>query len=398
MVDASASHLSALDKTGAEAEVAGRPFSFATNVVDVATYTAACEDAVFAPAQSPAWITAWLRNIRPDALLATVTEAGRPVLSIALQIENSGPFKLARLVGGGHANGNFPPAAQSLGRDRHHSAVSALAERIAKSRPDIDLLALERLVPEWRGLANPLKVLPHTISPNVALAVDLAGGFDAVLTRAHGSKKKKKHRYQLRKLEAAGTVRRLTARSPQETRTMLDAFFEMKSGRLKRLGVANVFGDAEVRAFFHDLFAGAAMDAEPAFLLDALEVGGKVRAITGSSRSGDRLICDFAAIADDDLTSASPGDYLFFENINAACHDGFAVYDFGVGDEPYKRSWCNIETEHFDVWLPLTTRGKLLAAALSAKARLKAQVKRSPLAWRAWKALRSRVRQSNSAN
>ena len=396
MVDASASHLSALDKTEAEAEVAGRPFSFATTIVDMATYASACEYAVFAPAQSPAWIAAWLRNVRPDALLATVTEAGRPILSIALQIEKSGPFTVARLVGGGHANGNFPSAARSLQRDRHQSAVAALTEKIASARPDIDLLALERLVPEWQGLANPLKVLPNTVSPNVALAANLAGGFEAVLTRAHGSKKRKKHRYRLRRFETAGNVRRLTARSPQETLAMLDAFFEMKSGRLKKLGVANVFGDAEVQAFFHDLFAEAAMDAEPAFLLNALEVGGRLRAITGSSRAADRLICDFAAIADDELTSASPGDHLFFENIDAACRDGLAVYDFGVGDEPYKRSWCNVETEHFDVWLPLTTRGRLLAAVLSAKARLKVMVKRSPLAWRVWKALRSRVRQSDS--
>jgi CelD/BcsL family acetyltransferase involved in cellulose biosynthesis len=116
-----------------------------------------------------------------------------------------------------------------------------------------------------------------------------------------------------------------------------------------------------------------------------LEVGGELRAITGSSRSGNRLICDFAAIANDELTGSSPGDYLFFENISAACRDGLAVYDFGVGDEPYKRSWCNIETPHLDVWMPLTSRGKLLAATLSAKARLKAQVKHSPAAWRLWK-------------
>jgi CelD/BcsL family acetyltransferase involved in cellulose biosynthesis len=249
-------------------------------------------------------------------------------------------------------------------------------------------------VPEWQGRANPLAVLPNTSSPNVALAVDLSGGFDAVLAKAHGSKKRKKHRYQLRRFQASGDIRRVTATSRQDVRALLYAFFDMKGGRLKKLGVANVFGDGKVKAFFHDLFADATADAEPAFVLDGLEVDGKLRAVTGSSRSGDRMICDFAAIADDELAAVSPGDYLFYENIHAACLAGLAAYDFGVGDEPYKRSWCNIETGHFDVWLPLTAQGKLLAVALSAKARVKARVKRSPLAWRFWKAVRSHARRS----
>lgn len=391
MVDAPASYLAALDRTASASAIAARPLAFAAKSIDVAAYVAACNNAVFAPAQSPAWIAAWLRNMRPDAHLAAVLDEGRPVLAIALQVDTTGPFKVARLVGGGHANGNFPPLARHLSAQERQHAVAALVDSIAKVRTDIDLLALERLVPAWQGLDNPFQSLPWTTSPNVALAIDLTGGFDALLSRAHGARKRKKHRYQTRRLQAGGDIRRLTAKSAAQARLMLDAFFDMKSGRLKKLGVPNVFGGADIQNFFNDLFAEAAESADPAFRLEALEVGGKLRAITGSSLSRDRLICDFAAIADDELMTASPGDYLFFENIAAACGEGLTVYDFGVGDEPYKRSWCDIETEHFDVWMPMSTRGKLLAVALSAKARLKAHVKRQPLAWKLWKALRSRA-------
>lgn len=391
MVDAPASCLAALDKTASANAATARHSAFVAKSIDATAYTAACANAVFAPAQSPAWVATWLRHMRPDAHLAAVVKEGLPVLAVALQVDATGPFKVARLVGGGHANGNFSPLAGHLSAQERQQAVAALIDHIVKIRTDIDLLALERLAPAWQGIDNPFKSLPRTTSPNVALAIDLTGGFDALLARAHGNKKRKKHRYQARRLQAGGDIRRLTAKSAAETRVMLDAFFDMKSGRLRKLGVANVFGGTDIQAFFRNLFAEAAESADPAFLLEALEVGGKLRAVTGSSRSGDRLICDFAAIADDELMIASPGDYLFFENIAAACGKNLAIYDFGVGDEPYKRSWCDIETEHFDVWMPMNTRGKLLAAAFSAKARLKAQVKRRPLAWRLWKALRSRA-------
>ncbi len=118
----------------------------------------------------------------------------------------------------------------------------------------------------------------------------------------------------------------------------------MKEFRFRKMGITNVFADEQVRAFFRALFTQALAEDKPAFVLHGLEVAGKLRAITGSSRSGKRLICEFGAIAEDDLGHTSPGDFLFFDNIQEACETGFEVYDFSVGDEPYKRLWCDIET------------------------------------------------------
>jgi CelD/BcsL family acetyltransferase involved in cellulose biosynthesis len=157
------------------------------------------------------------------------------------------------------------------------------------------------------------------------------------------------------------------------------------------MGIANVFGEPEVRAFFRALFGEALSDDKPSFVLHGLEVAGKLRAVTGSSRSGKRLICEFGAIADDDLAHASPGDFLFFDNIEEACGSGFDVYDFSVGDEPYKRLWCDIETQHFEVLIPLTVKGRALVFVLRQSARLKAFVKNSPTIWKLTKMLRRKT-------
>jgi CelD/BcsL family acetyltransferase involved in cellulose biosynthesis len=132
-------------------------------------------------------------------------------------------------------------------------------------------------------------------------------------------------------------------------------------------------------------------EEKPAFVLHGLEVAGRLRAITGSSRSGKRLICEFGAIAEDDLGHTSPGDFLFFDNIQEACQTGFDVYDFSVGDEPYKRLWCDIETRHFEVLVPLTLKGRGLAMALQQGARTKAFIKNSPMVWKLTKMLRRKA-------
>jgi CelD/BcsL family acetyltransferase involved in cellulose biosynthesis len=354
-------------------------------------YAELCRTGVFAPAQSPEWVEAWTTKDETDHIVATVFSSGRPVFALALEIVRAGPVRIARFMGGSHANGNFAAADPSWLATAGEAQMKALTAEIGRARPDIDIVALERLLPSFEGLPNPLLALPHYPSPNLSLAVCLDGGFDALLDRASGKRKRKKHRSQTRKFEAAGGFRRIEATTAAEVARMLDAFFVMKEDRFRRAGIANVFGDAKVQAFFRALFTDALAANPPPFVLHGLEVDGKLRAVTGSSRSGRRLVCEFGAIAEDELAHASPGDFLFFDNIREACGQGFSVYDFSVGDEPYKRLWCDIETRHMDVVAPLTLKGRAFAVSMQLYARLKAFVKTSPLIWKLTKTLRKKA-------
>ncbi|MEZ2332321.1 GNAT family N-acetyltransferase [Mesorhizobium sp. RCC_202] len=362
-----------------------------TGSAGLADYAQFCASALFAPAQSASWVSNWAAAIDADIAVGTLSIGGRPALSLALEIVRRGPFKVARFAGGRHANGNFAAADPRFLPAIDNAAIGSLFASIHKARPDVDLIALERLLPDLDGVANPLAAMPNFTSPNLALAVDLDGGFDALLSRASGKRKRKKHRSQTRKFEAVGPFRRIEARTPEEVDRLLGAFFEMKESRFAKMGIADVFSDKPVRAFFRALFADALAEERPSFLLHGLEVAGKLRAVTGSSRSGKRLICEFGAIAEDDLAFTSPGDFLFFDNIQEACELGFAVYDFSVGDEPYKRLWCDIEIQHFELLAPLTLKGRALAAALRQGTRAKAFIKNNPTAWKLTKMLRRKT-------
>ncbi|MBA1143679.1 GNAT family N-acetyltransferase [Mesorhizobium neociceri] len=396
MVDATASfdgNRLAASKASARAPAADQT-SQSVSIADaaaLASYGEFCGSALFAPAQSAEWVRAWTAQANPDAVIATLKIEDRPVFALALEITRTGPFRVARFMGGRHANGNFATADPAWLAKTDAGAIRRLVTAIGKARPDIDLVALERLLPDLDGVANPLATFSNFASPNLSLAVDLAGGFDALLARASGKRKRKKHRSQTRKFEAVGSHRRIEARTPEDVNRLLDAFFEMKEFRFRKMGIANVFGEPEVRAFFRALFAGALTEEKPSFVLHGLEVAGKLRAITGSSRSGKRLICEFGAIAEDDLGHTSPGDFLFFDNIQEACETGFEVYDFSVGDEPYKRLWCDIESQHFEVLVPLTLKGHALASALRQGARAKAFIKNNPTVWKLTKMLRRKA-------
>jgi CelD/BcsL family acetyltransferase involved in cellulose biosynthesis len=361
-----------------------------TTPAGLAAYRDLVENGIHGPAQAPLWVEQWAASTNADCFVVAVEQAGKPALALALEVVRSGPFRLARFMGGSHANGNFPVVDPSFLKSGQFSAGVLLAA-VRTMRPDVDALVLSRLLPELDSTPNPLLALPHVPSPNIALAASLAGGFEGLLSRVSGKRKRKKHRWAMRKFEAAGGVRRIEAQTADDVARLLDAYFAMKESRFRKMGIADVFGEAEVRTFFRSLFCGALEEWPHPFVLHALEVGGKLRAVTGSSVSGKRMICEFAGIADDELAHASPGDYLFFENIEQACRDGFEVYDFSVGDEPYKRMWCELETRQFDVVAPLTVKGQLLAQRLRLEARVKAYIKNNPTIWRLTKMLRKNV-------
>ncbi|MGB6117721.1 MAG: GNAT family N-acetyltransferase [Mesorhizobium sp.] len=357
--------------------------SLATALSD---YLAFAAQTPTAPAQSPSWVSAWVDG-RGDADIVLLDIAQRDArLYLPLEVNRAGPFCIATFLGGTHANGNFPPFEGSA-----TITPDAIVEAVRRVRPDIDLLRLDRLTHKLGGHENPLAHLATGESPNVSLAVDLEGGFDALLTRTSGKRKRKKHRSQIRKFEAFGTYGKVEATTPSEVDRLLDAFFVLKSARFKQLGLKDVFATEGVKRAFRNLFTAALAVTPKPFALHALEVGGKIRAVTGSSRSGDRLICEFGAIADDELGFASPGEFLFFENIRQACEDGSAVYDFSVGDEHYKRLWCNIEERQFDVLLPVTAKGRVLAGMIGTASRVKRAIKSNDRLWTAVKRLR-RVR------
>lgn len=340
------------------------------------------------PAQEPVWLRSWHAHASPDIVALTRNRDGEPVLMLALEVVRQGPFRLARFVGGSHANANLPAAASGWSRQATAADLKTLARRVRAARRDIDLLVLERMTAGDADAPNPLLAAGGAQSPNPALSLGLDATMAGTLTRIRDKRKAKKHRSKRRKFDEAGGFRRIEAGSPAEVEHLLSAFFRFKEVRFRQAGIPNVFAGAEVQSALRAVFTDALSEPSPAFVLHGLEVAGELRAVSGSSRTPERTTCDFVGISEDELSRQSPGEFLFYENIEAASLAGQRFYDFGIGDEPYKRHWCDIETGHFDVAIPLTAKGHALAAWLATLRRAKAAVKRNPALWQAFRKLR----------
>ncbi len=345
-----------------------------------------------APApQSPEWIGVYEKEHGGRFAFVTVAEDGQPRMILALEHARRNGVTVLRFAGGRHANANFPAIDPSWLPDPD-ILHPALAKAVHAACPGVDALVFERQLARHGGLVNPLVSNASTLSPNLSLAADISGGFDGLLAEISGKRKRKKNRSQARKFEAAGGYVLARVTSEAEVDRAFDAFFAMKNARFRAAGIENVFATPHIQAFLRALFKGELDKREPRFVIDTLDVTGKLRAVAANSVSGTRTTCEFASIADDDMAFASPGEFLFFHAIRQAAEQGFTVYDFGVGDERYKRLWCKLETAHHDTVIALTAKGQAWRAGWLALAALKRRVKNDKVLWPMVKRLRQRLR------
>lgn len=344
-------------------------------------------DYLSGPSQTAAWLSHWQSSVNPDCLVAALYADG-PVFLLPLEIVRRGAVCVAIFAGGPHANCNFPallPTAQITPDD-----FAMLFEVLHRARPDIDVVSLARQLGELGGVANPTMQLPSRENPNVSLAITLDRNFETVLGRSNSKRKKKKHRQNTRRFVEAGGYRIVTATSASETNAMLENYFSWKSGRLARAGIKNTYEPAGIKEFFYQVFADQTGSRSPRFQLKALEVAGQYRAVLGKSYATDQTFIDFIGIAEDEFVSASPGEFLFFEDIQDSCRTDLSIYSFGIGDEPYKRNWSDIEVPTYDTDISLTAKGRIFTGYLAARGRLVRAIKQNDAVWAVVKRMRSR--------
>lgn len=335
------------------------------------------------------FVSAWQTHVNRDciAVMGEMPETGSIEFLLPLEVVSKGPLTFARYPGGSHANANFPATGLIAAQMTAESLQSAISRAVKLARPDIDAILLERQLEELDGQPNLMVSASSSISPNVALSFALPSTFQELLKDRNGTKKQKKMRQMQRRMDERGGWRVFRAASSEETGRVLDRFFLLKGERLKSRGLKDVFAEMDVQTFFKSLFADAINSPSPRFELHALEVGGEIAAVAGCTINGKQLTVEFGGICSSDR-QLSPGDILYHFLIEACCQRGFGSFDFGVGDEFYKRRWCDTETWHRDTYLPLTAKGHMAVTMLMSISAAKKRIKNSPLLFALAKKLR----------
>lgn len=330
--------------------------------------------------QSYDWCAAWATTHANQVLLVRGTLDGRTVFILPLELVRGPLFRTARFLGSPHSNINTGLFATDFDPASCQRMARALLDDLATKLSRVaDIVTLEKMPFDWRGVRHPLASLPAVKNQNASYQLPLLGDFEKTLAQINAKRRRKKFRVSEKRLEAIGGYEHIVATTPQQRRATLELFLEQKAIRFKALGLPNVFKDRETQAFLHQLVSAEATEAGHLLQLHAIrlkgENEGRIVAIAGLSRKGDHVICQFGSIDESIAADASPGELLFYLMIRKCEEQGAALFDFGIGDQGYKRSWCTVETEQRDIVLPLTFRGRFAAETHRLLVRLKSLVK-----------------------
>ncbi|PKA41118.1 cellulose biosynthesis protein CelD [Rhizobium sullae] len=341
------------------------------------------------------WCHSWVSAYRrPLAILRGVCGLETAFI-LPVEIERVHGVRIAKFIGADHSNINTGLFSEHV----LHGSGDLDAHRFAKSlrhalRGKADMLLLQNVPLEWRGRRNPLGLLPVVQNQNHAYQLPLLEDFEATLKQLNAKSRRKKFRVQSKRLEAIGGFDYVAGGMADEQHAFLEQFFAQKAERFKALGLLDVFADADTRAFLHgliDIRNGDDFGLQMHAIRLKGENEGHIAALSGISRKGDHVVCQFSSIDESLAADASPGEFLFWQMISGLHGKGTALFDFGLGDQVYKRSWAPIETDHHDVILPVSAIGRIAGIAHRMITRSKAYIKARPDLYKFAQRIRAKI-------
>ena len=338
-------------------------------------------------------LAAWQRHVGARShvtpfIVAGFDRAGEPAFLWPFGRKQVGPLGLVQFLGSKHANFNVGVWRRDVAAAITAEDMGDIVARIAAAGRGADVLALYRLPAAWDGVGNPFMLLPHQASVDISACLTIATPSDDVIGSILSSSMRGRLRTKERRLERLPGYRYVRAATDAEIDRLLDAFFALKSTHMAANGLSNVFGEPGVAEFLREACHCRRADGQPLIELHALEGGGEVLALFGTIVDDYRFSSMFNTYTLGEAGRQSPGLVLLTHMIGDCARRGSRSFDIGVGRAHYKSFFCKEVEPLYDVFLPLTARGRVFAPALSTAFATKRLIKHKPALWAAVQALR----------
>ena len=365
-----------------------------------------CEDvwrdfestAIATPFQSIDWLQTWwdayqkASNSDTTALnIVMVYKADEPVLVIPLAVEQSNGLRRLTWLCAHLCDYNAPVIAKSFINSIDQKTTELIWSDIEKAIPGIDLLYLPKQPKKIADQSNPFYIEQ---SLDTSLQYHLAG-INGDWQTYYATRRKGKSRRQIKarvafmRDKAGMTIDEIM--EPEKRAEIITQTINWKREQVAGGGAIDPFTAPETSVFFNNL----AMNEKLGGVLRvyALAVEGRAIASAFGITEGNSLILYQTSYIQSEYDKYSPGVLLLIHMMEKLADEGCQVFDFSIGDEPYKFVWAD---QHENLSLTIkayTTRGKLALLNKQAVGGLKRWIKKSDRRFAAAKKLNRKLRQ-----
>jgi CelD/BcsL family acetyltransferase involved in cellulose biosynthesis len=342
------------------------------------------------------WLSAWQRHIgsrsaSTPAIVVAQDKTAATLLVLPLAV-TAGFVRELTWLGSNLCDYNAPLLARDFAQRITPDEFVSLWEAslaLIRNSPHwrFDVVRLEKMPETVRAQRNPMLALGTAAHPSGAYATPLADSWDAFYAAKRSSSTRSRDRAKRKRLAEQGKLELVTAKTEAEAVAMINVLAAQKSAHFARHGIANLFARPGYMEFLRDV-AGSAEQTGLAHI-SALHVGAQVAAVNFALTFGGRYYYVLSSYSDGELSRFGPGAVHLQELLHYAIDRKFAIFDFTIGDEPYKRDWCDGALPLYDHLSSVTPRGAARVWAMLLYKTAKRTIKQTPVLWRWFTALRT---------
>jgi len=296
---------------------------------------------------------------------------GRPLVLLPLTLRTQSGIRIGSFMGGKHTNFNMALWDMDFAREATAADLDALLSGL-RAKDAVDVLALTQQPRHWQDQLNPIAMLPKQRSVNDMPVLTMVPG-DPPVNRVSNSFRRRLKGKE-RKLQGPG-YRYYVADNDADIERLLNWFFHVKPMRMAEQKLPDVFAEPGVADFVRKSCRAKRADGGQVIDIHALECDEEVIAIFAGVSDGHRFSMMFNTYTMSARARYSPGLILMRNIIDHYGDKGYRALDLGIGSDDYKRLFCKGDEPIFDSFIPLTSRGKLAAIAMSGFNRTKRLVK-----------------------
>ena len=338
--------------------------------------------------QTYEWLSAWQRHIgAPQGVQPAIVIAhdaqDAPLALFALSVRGGFARELTWL-GTELCDYNGPLLAPGFSEHFDRGRFLALWDAVQRSlqahpRLHYDMVNLTKMLERIGGEPNPMLHLPVTVNPSGAYLTHLTGDWESFYTAKRSASTRRRDRTKRKRLSDLGAVQFVTLDGEEAALDALDTLMTQKARSFARMGVANLFANPGYPAFYRALATDAG--TKPFVHVSVLDVGATPAAVNLGLIYRGCYYHLLASYDDGEVSRFGPGAAHLHDLMQYAIQHHCTVFDFTIGDEGYKRDWCDTELTLRDHISAATWRGALVAMPVTGWQRLKRRIKRTPVLW-----------------
>lgn len=301
-------------------------------------------------------------------LLSVAGQDGKPLLLWPFLQEKRASWRIARPIGGAHANFNLPLFDAAGCAEVGAARLKAVLDQ-AFFEAGCDFIFIPHAPLAWLDEPNPFLCWQHQPSVNQARSAKLGADGPSSLKALRSKTSLRNLAAKKRKLSGLGALRFMRIAPGQESLKVLRSYRHLKDRWSQLRHISNEFAEDGVGRFYERMAVAGSL------LLWAVELDDEIIAIAGGYLDNGHFSLAIIASEQERLAAHSPGDLVIEQVIGDLPGLGARTVDFGTGDVEYKRRWLPIDMPLADILSPVTFAGQVGVSLARAGLGVKAFVK-----------------------